>query len=69
MKQPFKERIGDFMAGKGFYIVLLLCVAAIGISGYYLYTTFQNVAPVSGPVSVTVTLTGPETGATFWNVV
>ena len=55
MKQPFKERIGDLMAGKGFYIVLLLCVAAIGISGYYLYTTFQNVAPVSGPVSVTVT--------------
>jgi murein DD-endopeptidase MepM/ murein hydrolase activator NlpD len=30
------ERIGDFMAGKGFYIVLFLCVAAIGISGYYL---------------------------------
>lgn len=55
MKQPFKERIGDFMAGKGFYIVLLLCVAAIGISGYYLYTTFQTIAPVSAPVSVTVT--------------
>lgn len=55
MKQPFKERLGDFMSGKGFYIVLLLCVAAIGISGYYLYTTFQTGTPVSAPVSVTVT--------------
>ncbi len=55
MKQPFKERLGDFMSGKGFYIVLLLCVAAIGISGYYLYTTFQAGTPVSAPVSITVT--------------
>ena len=39
MKKPFMERFGDFMAGKGFYIVLFLCVAAIGISGYYLFSS------------------------------
>ena len=26
------------MEGKGFYIVLFLCIAAIGISGYYLFS-------------------------------
>ena len=34
--QNFLKRIGDFALGKGFYIVLFLCVATIGISGYYL---------------------------------
>ncbi len=39
MKQkPTQHKLGDFMAGKGFYIVLFLCVAAIGISGYYLFS-------------------------------
>ena len=33
MKKPFHQRVGDFLEGKGFYIVLFLCVAAIGISG------------------------------------
>jgi len=26
----------NFMAGKGLYIVLFLCISAIGISGYFL---------------------------------
>lgn len=60
MKQkPWMERFGDFMAGKGFYIVLFLCVAAIGISGYYLFSSVSDAdqagSPVSGQVSVTVT--------------
>lgn len=39
MKQkPNQHKLGDFMEGKGFYIVLFLCVAAIGISGYYLFS-------------------------------
>ena len=58
-KRPFVERIGDFMAGKGFYIVLFLCVAAIGISGYYLFSSLNlgdggNTA-VAGPIQVVVT--------------
>ena len=36
MKRPWTERLGDFVLGRGFYIVLVLCVAAIGVSGYYL---------------------------------
>ena len=57
-KKTFTEHIGDFIAGKGFYIVLFLCVAAIGISGYYLFqslgTGTENVA-VNAPTQVVVT--------------
>ena len=58
MKKPWTDRFGDFMAGKGFYIVLFLCVAAIGISGYYLFSTLGGkdpAAPVGGTAQVTVT--------------
>ncbi len=48
MKQkPFLQRIGDFMEGKGFYIVLFLCVTAIGISGYYLFSGLFSSQPLS----------------------
>lgn len=36
MNQNRWKKLGDFVLGKGFYIVLFLCVAALGISGYYL---------------------------------
>ncbi|MCI2106378.1 MAG: M23 family metallopeptidase [Intestinimonas sp.] len=57
MKKPIVQRIGDFMAGKGFYIVLFLCVAAMGISGYYLFSSMHSKTgqTVSAPVQVTVT--------------
>jgi len=62
MKRPIIERVGDFMAGKGFYIVLLLCVTALGVSGYYLFSgTKETDTPVSGPVSLTVTATPAPT--------
>lgn len=35
-RSHFLERIGSFLEGKGFYIVLLLCLTALGASGYYL---------------------------------
>lgn len=56
-RKPILERIGDFMEGRGFYIVLSLCVAAIGISGYYLFSSLQPDgadAPVSAPTQVMV---------------
>ena len=34
MKRTLLQKMGDFVLGKGFYIVLFLCVATIGISGY-----------------------------------
>ena len=38
MKRTMMDRVSDFMAGKGFYIVLLACVGALGVSGYYLFS-------------------------------
>lgn len=39
MKQERKRQILQFVEDKGFYIILALCVAAIGISGYVLFFT------------------------------
>lgn len=50
MKQKrTQHRLGDFMEGKGFYIVLFLCVAAIGISGYYLFSGLADPMGGFGP--------------------
>lgn len=50
------EKLGDFVVGRGFYIVLILCVATIGISGYYLVRTMTSraglVEPAGGSASV-----------------
>lgn len=37
-KKSFGERLEVFFSGKGFYIVLFLCVAVIGVSAYFLLT-------------------------------
>ena len=67
-KKPILQRIGDFMAGKGFYIVLFLCVAAIGISGYYLFSNMglgePEGQPVGGNIQVEVTPTIRPTAPT-----
>ena len=56
--RSFLSKLGDFAMGKGFYIVLFLCVATIGISGYYLLQTVvsgtRTTAPVGGDASVTI---------------
>lgn len=33
-KRTWIEKLGDFISGKGFYLVVLICVAAIALSGY-----------------------------------
>ncbi len=35
-KRTWIEKASDFISGKGFYLVVLICVAAIALSGYYL---------------------------------
>lgn len=58
MKRNWMERAGQVMAGKGFYIVLLLCVGALGVSGYYLFSDMSEQGKtVSGPTQVVVTPT------------
>jgi len=56
--QSFMKKLGDFVLGKGFYIVLFLCVATIGISGYYLLQTVVSdvgtTQPAGGGASVTL---------------
>ncbi|MEG1430619.1 MAG: M23 family metallopeptidase [Oscillospiraceae bacterium] len=60
MKQkPFLQHVGDFIAGKGFYIVLFLCVATIGISGYFLFRGLDSDVTVGATAQVTVTPTLP----------
>ena len=59
MKRTLLEKLGDFVLGKGFYIVLFLCVATIGISGYYLIQTLTP-AGTSEPVTGNPTVTLPD---------
>lgn len=48
-KKSFGEKLEAFFAGKGFYIVLFLCVAVIGVSAYFLFTGNKtNVDELSG---------------------
>ncbi len=56
------DKITDFVTGKGFYLVVLICVAAIGLSGFYLFRSVRGSLtgddpdqPVSGSAAITVT--------------
>lgn len=61
-KRTMLDRVSDFMAGKGFYIVLLLCVTALGVSGYFLFSGIREQSrAVSGPATVVVTPTPKPT--------
>lgn len=52
------QRVGDFIVGKGFYIVLFLCVATMGASGYYLISAIDHASDpgqtVTGQAQVVV---------------
>ena len=51
----FFARMGHFLAGKGFYMVLLGCLAALGLSGYYLWSTVTDLTettPAGGDAQV-----------------
>ncbi len=45
------ESVSEFISGKGFYLVVLLCVAVIGVSGYFLV---RSVADADGERSEAV---------------
>lgn len=57
-KRSWIETLGDFISGKGFYLVVLICVAAIALSGYYLVRGVREGAegnldqPVSGSAAI-----------------
>lgn len=59
-KGGFLDRLSGFFAGKGFYIVLILCVAAIGISGYFLLAESSvESRPAAGRAEVVVQPSAP----------
>ena len=57
-KRTWIEKLGDFISGKGFYLVVLICVAAIALSGFYLVQGVRSGLgdtldqPVSGSASI-----------------
>ena len=59
-RQTILEKLGDFVLGKGFYIVLFLCVATIGISGYFLIRGMNPADDVTEPVTGNPTVVLPD---------
>lgn len=58
-KPGFFQKAEKALAGKGFYMVLLLCLVILGASGFFLYRTVSDInadaTSASGSAQVTVT--------------
>jgi murein DD-endopeptidase MepM/ murein hydrolase activator NlpD len=65
-EKPRQNKLADFMEGKGFYLLLFLCVAAIGVSGYYLFSGLFSAVedPSATAVSGEASITAPTQTAT-----
>lgn len=53
----FFRKAASLLAGKGFYMVLLLCLVILGASGYFLYQTMAGLTiqePVNAQAEITV---------------
>lgn len=61
--QNLFQKLGNMLLGKGFYIVLFLCVATIGMSGYYLFQTFADQPVQSQSVGGDATVVLPDSEA------
>ena len=57
-KKPFAQRVEAFFAGKGFYIVLFLCVAVIGVSAWSMLA--EDGTDVDAPIGFDDSLSQPE---------
>ena len=55
---------GRIFAGKGYYIALILCAAAIGISGYVYYRNLDQTQPVLSDVGSDLAAAATQPGAT-----
>lgn len=63
-KPGFFQKVEKVLAGKGFYMVLLLCLVILGASGYFLYRTVSDInagvtQSASAPAEVSVTSPAP----------
>lgn len=41
-KKSFGQRAEEFLGGKGFYIVLSICIAVVGISAWFVYASLRD---------------------------
>lgn len=62
-RSSFLARLGSFLEGKGFYIVLLLCLTALGASGYYLIHGIGQTVGGTAEIEVSATPTPKPTAA------
>lgn len=59
------EKIGNFIVGKGFYLVVLVCVAAVALSGFYLVRSVRDSREQADqPVVGTASLPSPSPSPT-----
>ena len=71
-KKSFGQRAEEFLSGKGFYIVLSICIAVVGISAWFVYASLRDAreeeasAAVSGMIDTSETRSAVEivTGGT-----
>lgn len=61
-KPDFFQRCGRFLSGKGFYMVLLVCLMTLAASGIFLYRTVADALPTEA-VDSTVKVEVPDTPA------
>lgn len=61
-KPDFFQRCSRFLSGKGFYMVLLLCLVTVAASGIFLYRTVSGALPTEA-VDANVKVTVPDTPA------
>lgn len=54
-KPNFVERAAKWISGRGFYLVVLVCVAAIGVSGYFLVRSIAGGAADNAAAAVGAT--------------
>lgn len=59
------ERFSNFITGKGFYLAILICVAAIGLSGFYLIRSVSGRSELGDdqPVGGTASIVSPSPSA------
>lgn len=64
-EHSFSEKLLRFLNGKGFYIALALCLAALGGSGWYLWQEFHTARNLASQVSQveSVTVDSADTSA------
>ena len=63
MDENGKNRAAVFFEEKGFYIILFLCIVAIGVAGYVFF--FQGLGGPAGPIDHAGSMVNDSPGGSF----